>query len=97
MTITLALQKLMTDPMKDSRLLIAYFPAGIGYADKSREKHGDYMRIAFLSYRSLQFEAEKGADMKLVEQARQHAASIQAMRGQELQTTACGQTVILGG
>lgn len=87
----------MTSSTEDSRLFIAMFPAGIGYADRSREEHGDYKRVAFLSYRTLQFEPEKGANKRLVEQARQHAATIQAMRGQELRVSFCGQTVLLGG
>lgn len=86
----------MTSSTESSRLFIAMFPTGIGYADRSREEHGDYKRVAFLSYRTLQFEPEKGANRELIEQARQHAVTIQAMRGQEFRVSTCGQTVLLG-
>ena len=79
-----------------NRLLICYFPTGIAYADRLREESGDYRRIAFLSYRTLKLEPAKNADRILLEQARQHAFTIQSMRGQEFTVSTCGQTVILG-
>lgn len=86
----------MTSSTEDSRLFIAVFPTGIGYADRSKEEHGDYKRVAFLYYQTLQFEPEKNANRELIEQARQHAVTIQAMRGQEFRVSASGQTVLLG-
>lgn len=86
----------MTSSTEDSRLFIAKFPTGIGYADRSKEEHGDYKRVAFLYYRTLRFEPEKNANRELIEQARQHAVAIQAMRGQEFRVSASGQTVLLG-
>ena len=37
----------MTSSTEDSRLFIAVFPTGIGYADMSKEEHGDYKRVDF--------------------------------------------------
>lgn len=78
------------------RLFVGIFPAGVSYADRGREEHGDYARVAFLPYRTLELEESPGADPGLLAQARVHAASLQARRGQELRVSTCGQTVRLG-
>lgn len=78
------------------RLFIGVYPEGIVYADRSREKHGDYARVAFLPYRTLVLDVDKGADPKLVEQARAHAATLQARKGELYEVSTCGQTVRLG-
>ena len=35
------------------RVFTGIFPAGISYADRSREVNGDYVRLAFLSYEAV--------------------------------------------
>jgi len=77
-------------------LFIGIRPAGISYADRAREEHGDYARVAFLDYDTLTFKAEAGALPELVEEARKHAEGIQALRGQPFEVSTCGQTVLLG-
>jgi hypothetical protein len=80
----------------DNRLFIGIFPAGIVYADRRREECGDYQRVAFLPYRSLQLEINPRAHKQLAKQAVQHAATIQARRGEQFQISSSGQTVTLG-
>ena len=40
----------------EQRLVIGNYPEGIVYADHFVEEHGDYKRLAFLSYRTLTLE-----------------------------------------
>jgi hypothetical protein len=78
------------------RLFIGYYPTGIVYADIGREEHGDYKRVAFLSYKTLIFEPAIGANKLLIEEAKSHAALIQARKGEPMTVTSSGQTVLLG-
>jgi hypothetical protein len=80
----------------EDRLFIGTFPTGIVYADRRREEHGDYQRVAFLSYRSLKLEINSKAHKQLAKQAAEHAATIQARRGEQFQVSTCGQTITLG-
>lgn len=79
------------------RLFIGTFPTGISYADRQREKDGDYMRIAFLPYSTLELEWSPGKHppelRRLVEL---DAAQMAKRRGQEYQVSTAGQTVTLG-
>ena len=76
------------------------YPTGIVYADKSFEINGDYARIAFLSYRTLELEWAPwgGTCSKALREAVQaDADAIIARRGEQYQVSTCGQTVLLGG
>lgn len=88
-------QPAYTSPAAD-RLFIGVFPAGIGYADRHREEHGDYKRVAFLPFRSLTLEPAKGANRQLLKLAAEHAATIAARRGERFQISSSGQYVVLG-
>jgi hypothetical protein len=79
------------------RLFIGVYPTGISYADRSREKHGDYARCAFLSFRTLDLEIEPDCSAALRTLIVKDAAKIQARRGEQYQVSASGQTVLLGG
>lgn len=78
------------------RLFIGVFPAGIGYADRARTVEGDYARVGFLPFKTLVFEPARGADPRLVAEAREHADKIAARRGETFEVSASGQTVVLG-
>jgi hypothetical protein len=84
-----------TEPEPD-RLFIGLYPEGIVYADRKIEEHGDYRQVAFLPYSTLVFQPHKVADKDLLDQAKRHAATIQAKRGERFQISSCGQYVILG-
>lgn len=79
------------------RLFIGNFPAGIVYADRSREVAGDYAKCAFLPYDSLELEVDRACPPELRELIERHAASMQEQRGEDYQVSTSGQTVRLGG
>lgn len=78
-------------------LFSGVYPTGILYADKRLERDGDYLRIAFLPFSTLELEwapGEPAADLRKIVEA--DAARIIARRGQEYPVSASGQTVTLG-
>lgn len=77
-------------------LFVGVFPAGISYADRSREEHGDYMKVAFLPFDSLELVVYKPKS-PLLALIRADAAKIAARRGESYQVSSSGQTVRLGG
>lgn len=78
------------------RLFIGIFPGGIAYADRHREKNGDYARLAFLPYDTLQLEVEQDCPTDLRTLIEADAEFIQSRRGELFQVSSCGQTVTLG-
>lgn len=80
-----------------ARLFSGVYPTGIVYADKLRERSGDYMRVAFLPFDTLELEWAPGTHppglRKLI---KADAAAIIARRGQAYPVSASGQTVTLG-
>ena len=78
------------------RLFIGVYCTGIVYADRKIEESGDYRRVGFLPYDTLVFQPHKIADKGLLAEAMQHAATIQAKRGEKFQVSTVGQYVILG-
>lgn len=79
-----------------ARLFIGVYPAGIVYADKKRERDGDYLRLAFLPYSTLALEWTRDVDIAgelrsiIEEDARTYKA------GELCTVSSCGQTVLLG-
>lgn len=77
-------------------LFVGVFPAGISYADRTREKNGDYLRLAFLPYDRLVIEWEK---VQMSDEMRaaiaEDAEKIIAMAGQRYPVSS-SQTVLLG-
>lgn len=65
------------------RIFSGNFPTGIGYADCTRERHGDYVQLGFLSYSSLELVIEKDCPPHLESVIRLWASTLQEMRGQE--------------
>lgn len=57
----------------NDRLFIGMYPEGIVYADRGREEHGDYMRVAFLPYSTLKLEVNEAADPDLITKAKTDA------------------------
>lgn len=78
------------------RIFAGVFPCGISYADKEREKDGDFARLAFLYFASLELRFEKDCPASLRPEIEADAATIQARRGEHYQTSTTGQTVLLG-
>lgn len=80
----------------NERIFIGVFPGGISYADRQREKHGDYARLAFLPYDTLELKVEPDCPAELRPQIETDAAAVQAKRGELFQISSAGQTVMLG-
>lgn len=80
-----------------NRLFSGVYPCGIVYADKQREKGGDYARCAFLPFSSLVLQIERDCPKELRDQIIKDAAAIQARKGQQFSVSSCGQSVVLGG
>jgi hypothetical protein len=80
----------------NDRLFIGVYPTGILYADRSREKDGDYARCAFLDFNTLTLNFDRDCPNTLRAEIERDAAKIQARRGEPFETSAAGQTVILG-
>jgi hypothetical protein len=79
-----------------SRLFACVYPCGIVYADRLREVRGDYARAAFLAYKTLELCLEHDCPRDLRREIVEHAAKIQARRGERYQISTAGQTIILG-
>ncbi len=80
----------------DDRIFVANLSTGIGYADRKREKHGDWARLAILFYSDLRAEFEPDCPPPLRQQIAKHMAAIQARRGEQYQISSSGQTITLG-
>jgi hypothetical protein len=80
-----------------NRLFAGIYPGGVVYADKLREKGGDYARLAFLSFSSLDLQVEPDCPKELRDEIVKDAAVIQARRGERFNISTCGQQVVLGG
>lgn len=81
----------------DARLFVGIFPGGIVYADRAVEQHGDYKRLAFLSFRTLEVDwSSKTIEPSLRAAIEKDVAAMQARRGERFEVSACGQYVVLG-
>ena len=79
------------------RLFAGIYPSGVIYADRYEDVDGDYKRIAFLPFSTLQLEWAPGVHPpELVEEVTADAAKIIARRGEDFEVSASGQTVKLG-
>ena len=88
--------RVIAEDENGGRIFRGVYPAGIVYADRTRERHGDYPRLAFLPFQSLELEIEPDCPDALRAEIIADAAILQARRGEEFVTSACGQTVRLG-
>lgn len=86
-----------TSMSASDRVSAATFLTGINYADRTVEVKGDYKRLAFLSFDTLELEwIAKRVPPDVRDYIVADAAKIQARRGQQYQTSQAGQTVMLG-
>src|SRR3546814_1593750 len=80
----------------DQRIFSGIYPAGIVYADRTRQKGGDYARLAFLPYDTLELEFSTDCPPELKKLIERDAEKIQSRAGQEFRVSTVGQTVLLG-
>ena len=92
----LAMQRLAEDKILPNQVFVGIFPGGISYADTSKEEGGDYKRLAFLSYRTLELEIRESCPSDLAEAIRSHAAVYQENPGAALEVSGCHQLVRIG-
>lgn len=80
------------------RLFVGVYPTGIVYADRQRERHGDYLRLAFPPFRTLELEWESDVlvPLGLSEEIIRHARHLQVRRGEAYEVSSSGQKVLLG-
>lgn len=79
----------------EERLFVGVYPCGLSYCDRAVEKDGDWKKIAFLPYRTLELEVY-APQSPLLAAIHVDARAMQARRGQEFQVSSSGQTVLLG-
>lgn len=80
----------------DDRLFVGKYPTGLVFADRHREENGDYRRVGFMPWNTLQLEPRPGAPAALLQEA---AAIVETYRGREGQLemiSTTGQKVLLG-
>lgn len=77
-------------------LFIGVYPTGLVYADRRRERNGDYVRAAYLNYRTLNLEVAPDCPEGLLPNILAHARVIQQRIGEKFQIDQCGHTVVLG-
>lgn len=78
------------------RVFVGTYPEGILYADRVVEEHGDYKRIAFLSYSTLKLSLSRECSPDIAQYIQSHAKALQDRKGEHYQVSASGQTVELG-
>jgi len=71
-------------------------PTGFWWTDTSREEHGDYAKLAFLPFSTLNLEVFPGCPEALREVIEKEAAGLQAKVGEEYQISGSGQMITLG-
>jgi hypothetical protein len=90
------IQEVEKEVILRKRLFIGVFPTGLSYADQEREEHGDYKKLAFLSFDNLKLEIYEDCPEELKPLITQDAQEIIARKGEEYRVSLSGQTVILG-
>lgn len=78
------------------RVFAGFFPAGISYADPQREAGGDYVRLAFFTFSTLELEIDPGCPRELQPMIVAHAEKVRNRRGQLYGISSSGQVVMLG-
>jgi len=78
------------------RLFIGAYPGGLVFADRGREKGGDYARLAFMPYDTLVAKVETDCPKELRPLIEETLTRMQARKGEAFEVSTCGQTVLLG-
>lgn len=78
------------------RLFIGVYSTGLSFADKGTEEGGDYRKLAFMPYRTLNVEFYGTCDQDIKKDILDVVATMQRRKGRFYETSTCGQGVILG-
>lgn len=82
--------------MTDDPLFTYVAVTGICYCDRTRTVDGDYHRIGFLPFSTLEAEIDEDCPTDMRDRIVASMAAIQARRGEDYQISTAGQTVRLG-
>ncbi len=77
-------------------IFLCIMTTGWWWTDRTREEHGDYARLAFLSFSTLELEIFKGCPENFKARIQAKAENFQSMEGQDYQISTSGQTIRLG-
>lgn len=89
------IQALIESLPKYRRLFIGFYPEGIVYADRHVEEHGDYKKVAFLSYRTLELTLYD-CPSELKDDVISDANSYMNRAGEQINISTSGQKMTLG-
>lgn len=78
------------------RLFVGIHHTGIVYADKEVEQDGDYKKLAFLSFDTLELQLEEDCPENLQKEIEKDVCYLQREKGKEFPISGSGQTVTLG-
>jgi len=81
--------------MPTERLFVGVYPGGLVYADRKVEQHGDYKRVALLTYDTLELQISD-PDSPLLDEVISDAAIYQARKGERFDISTSGQYITLG-
>lgn len=84
------------DPLGQDRIFACIAATGIVYTDRRTMVDGDYKRLGFLPFRTLEPDVEDDCPETLATTIRGRMARIQARRGESYQVSTSGQTIVLG-
>ncbi len=81
---------------QSERLFVGVYPCGLVFADRWDDSSGDYARLGFLPYDTLQLEIRPSCPADLRGKIEAEAAKMQARKGEQFQISTAGQQVTLG-
>lgn len=70
---------------RNNRLFIGCYPTGFVYADRKVEVHGDYKRLAYLHYGTLEADIEDDVPSFLLNRINDHINKIRSLKGTSYQ------------
>ena len=80
----------------NERIFSGVYPTGIIWADRFNEEHGDYKRLAYLNFKTLELQIEKSCPKDLISFIQADAKLIQDKKGENYQVSTSGQFIKLG-
>lgn len=86
----------MAKAILSEEIFAGIYSTGLVYADKSYEVDGDFARLGFLSFATLELDINERATPEQQKQIRYHAARLRTRRGEQYQISQSGQTITLG-
>lgn len=83
-------------PAENDPIFRCIMSTGWWWSDRTREEHGDYAKLAFLSFSKLELEIFPGCPKAWRPKIEAEAAAYQARKGEAYQISTAGQTITLG-